>query len=179
MYATLSGGATTPLITSSNIWYYKINPARMIYNIHNENKLKTVSATYMYVQCRYLTNNPTTLFLKTKYLKYNKISFKFRAITQFIMCSIESMANSTYKHPKITFVLQWIHRKKLIYWSEHTHTRPGWRPKSYALHSLQPHLFHPSHLRCRPLARSHYVSLHTCNTNNSTRITVTATTTST
>ena len=73
---------------------------------------------------------PTTLFLKTKYLKYHKISFKFRAITNLscvplnpwlILC-INIQKSNLYRNGFIV--------KKLIYWSEHTHNRPGWRSKS-------------------------------------------------
>ena len=53
----------------------------MIYNIHNENDgRQSVPRTCM---CNVDISRtiPTALFLKTKYLKYHKISFKFRAIT--------------------------------------------------------------------------------------------------
>ena len=41
------------------------------------------------------------------------------------MCSIESMANSTYKHPKITFVPQWIHCLKVDL-LERANAQPSW-----------------------------------------------------
>ena len=62
------------------------------------------------------------------------------------MCAIESMANSTDKHPKIKFVLQWIHRKKVdLLEREHTYNRPGWRSKS------QCDLINDMHVVCRGL----------------------------
>ena len=73
---------------------------------------------------------PTTLFLKTKYLKYHKISFKFRAIT-----NLSCVPLNPWLIPRINIQKSNLYRngfivKKLIYWSEHTHNRPGWRSKS-------------------------------------------------
>ena len=76
---------------------------------------------------------PTTLFLKTKYLKYHKISFKFRAIT-----NLSCVPLNPWLIPRINIQKSNLYRngfivKKLIYWSEHTHNRPGWRSKSQDL----------------------------------------------
>ena len=65
---------------------------------------------------------PTTLFLKTKYLKYNKISFKFRAIT-----NLSCVPLNPWLIPRINIQKSNLYRngfivKKLIYWSEHTHS---------------------------------------------------------
>ena len=78
---------------------------------------------------------PTTLFLKTKYLKYHKISFKFRAITK-----LSCVPLNPWLIPRINIQKSNLYRngfivKKLIYWSEHTHNRPGWRSKSHQCQS--------------------------------------------
>ena len=69
---------------------------------------------------------PTTLFLKTKYIKYHKISFKFRAIT-----NLSCVPLNPWLIPHINIQKSNIYRngfivKKFIYWSEHTHNLPGW-----------------------------------------------------
>ena len=80
---------------------------------------------------------PTTLFLKTKYLKYHKISFKFRAIT-----NLSCVPLNPWLIPRINILKSNLYCNgfiviKLIYWSEHTHNRLGWRPKSYSLASSE------------------------------------------
>ena len=102
----------------------------MIYNIHNENDWRqSVPCTCM---CNVDISRtiPTTLFLKTKYLKYHKISFKFRAITNLSFVPL-----NPWLIPRINIQKSNLYRngfivKKLIYWSEHTHNRPGWSSKS-------------------------------------------------
>ena len=73
---------------------------------------------------------PTTLFLKTKYLKYHKISFKFRAITNLSYVPWNPWLIPRINIQKSNFYCNGFIIKKLIYWSEHTHNRPGWRSKS-------------------------------------------------
>ena len=65
------------------------------------------TATYMYVQCRYITNNPHHVVLENK---ISKISFKFRAITNLSGVPLNPWLIPRIKHPKIKFVLQWIYR---------------------------------------------------------------------
>ena len=122
----------------------------MIYNIHNENNWRQSVPRTCMCNVDISRTIPTTLFLKTKYLKYHKISFKFRAITNLSCVPLNPWLIPRINIQKSNLYCNGFIVKKLIYWSEHTHKCPGWRPKSYALHSLQPHLFHPSHLRCRP-----------------------------
>ena len=130
VYETLSGGATIPLITASNIWYYIINPAEWFtISIMRMTEDSPVPRTCM---CNVDISRtiPTTLFVKTKYLKYHKISFKFRAIT-----NLSCVPLNPWLIPRINIQKSNLYRngfivKKLIYWSEHTHNRPGWRSKS-------------------------------------------------
>ena len=77
----------------------------------------------------------TTLFLKTKYLKYHKISFKFRAITNLSCVPLNPWLIPRINIQKSNLYCNGFIVKKLIYWSEHTHNRPGWRSKSYLVHS--------------------------------------------
>ena len=74
---------------------------------------------------------PTMLFLKTKYLKYHKISFKFRAITNLSCVPLNPWLIPRINIQKSNLYCNGFIVKKLIYWSEHTHNRPGWRPKSW------------------------------------------------
>ena len=110
----------------------------MIYNIHNENGLKTVSATYMYVQCRYLTNNPHHVVLVNKIsLKDHKLSFKFRAITNLSCVPLNPWLVARINIQKSNLYCNGFIFKQLNYWSMHTHNRPGWRPKSFSYTSLK------------------------------------------
>ena len=67
----------------------------------------------MYVQCRYLMNNTHHVVLEKNNLQISQNILEIPTHYQWILCSIESMANSTYKHPKIKIVLQWIHPLKV------------------------------------------------------------------
>ena len=51
--------------------------------------------------------------------KLSQNILKILSYHQLIMCSIKSMANSTYKHRKISVVLPWIHHLKadLLEWA--------------------------------------------------------------
>ena len=102
----------------------------MIYNIHNENDWRQSVPRTCMCNVDISRTIPTTLFLKTKYLKYHKISFKFRAIT-----NLSCVPLNPWLIPRINIQKSNLYRngfivKKLIYWSEHTHNRPGWRSKS-------------------------------------------------
>ena len=61
----------------------------------------TVRATYMYVQRRHIINNLHHIVLENKCLKRSPNILEIPSHHQLIMCSIESVANFTYKHPKI------------------------------------------------------------------------------
>ena len=67
---------------------------------------------------------PTTWFLKTKYLKYHKISFKFRAITNLSCVPLNPWLIPRINIQKSNLYCNGFIVKKLIYWSEHTHNRP-------------------------------------------------------
>ena len=102
----------------------------MIYNIHNENDWRQSVPRTCMCNVDISRTIPTTLFLKTKYLKYHKISIKFRAIT-----NLSCVALNPWLIPRINIQKSNLYRngfivKKLIYWSEYTHNRPGWRSKS-------------------------------------------------
>ena len=87
----------------------------------------------MYVQCIYFMNNPHHVVLETqkKYLKWSQNILEIPSNYQLILCSIESMAISTYKHrlQKSNLYCNGFIIKKLIYWSGPTHNHPGWHPK--------------------------------------------------
>ena len=102
----------------------------MIYNIHNENDLRQPVPRTCMCNVDISRTIPTTLFLKTKYLKYHKISFKFRAITNLSCVPLIPWPIPRINIQKSNLYCNGFIFKKLIYWSEHTHNRPGWRPKS-------------------------------------------------
>ena len=85
----------------------------------------------MYVQCRYPTNNPHHVVLENKISKISQISFKFRAITNLSCVPLNPWLIPRINIQKSNLYCNGFIVKKLIYWSEHTHNRPGWRPKSY------------------------------------------------
>ena len=105
---------------------------RMIYNIHNENDWRQSVPPICMCNVDISRTIPTTLFLKTKYLKYHKISFKFRAITNLSCVPLNPLLIPRINIQKSNLYYNGFIFKKLIYWSEHTHTRPGWRPKSFS-----------------------------------------------
>ena len=71
------------------------------------------------------------------YFSYlGKISLKFRAIT-----NLSCVPLNPWLIPRINIQKSNLYRngfivKKLIYWSEHTHNRPGWRSK-YSLYNCR------------------------------------------
>ena len=106
----------------------------MIYNIHNENDWRQSVPRTCMCNADISQTIPTTLFLKTKYLKYHKISFKFRAIINLSCVPLNPWLTPHIDIQKSNLYCNGFIVKKLIYWSEHTHNRPGWRPKSYYIH---------------------------------------------
>ena len=66
----------------------------------------------MYVQSIHLMNNLYHVVLEKNSKRSQNIP-EIPSHHHLILCSIKSMANSTYKHPKIKFVLQWIHDLKV------------------------------------------------------------------
>ena len=82
----------------------------------------------MYVQCRYLTNNPHHVVLENKISKISQN--KFRAITNLSWFPLNPWLIPRINIQKSNFYCNGFIVKKLIYWSEHMHNRPGWRPKS-------------------------------------------------
>ena len=83
---------------------------------------------------------PTTLFLKTK---YHKISCKFRAITNLSCVPLNPWLIPRINIKKSNLYCNGFIIKKFIYWSEHTHNRPGWRSKSQYVFQFR-HLCTPS-----------------------------------
>ena len=90
------------------IWYYIINPAEWFTT--SIMRMTEDSQCHVYVCAMYISyeQSPPRCSWK-KYLKWSQNILEIPSNYQLILCSIESMVISTYKHPKIKFVLQWIH----------------------------------------------------------------------
>ena len=73
----------------------------------------------MYVQSRHFMNNLHHIVLENTCKTISQNILETPSHHQLIMCSIESMAKSTYKRPKLKLVLQWIHHLKvdLLEWA--------------------------------------------------------------
>ena len=142
VYETLSGGATISLITTSNIWYYIINPAEWFHNIHNENDWRQSVPLTCMCNVDISRTIPTTLFLKTK---YHKISFKFRAITNLSCGPLNPWLIPRLNIQKSNLYRNGFIVKKMIYWSEHTHNRPGWHSKSHLWRRYKVITIRPNH----------------------------------
>ena len=84
----------------------------------------------MYVHVDISRTIPTTLFLKTKYLTRSQNILQIPSHHQFIMCSLNTWLIPRMNIQKSNLYCNGFIITKLIYWSEHTHSRPGWRPKS-------------------------------------------------
>ena len=72
----------------------------------------------MYVQSGHLINNLHHIVLENMSKRSQNI-LEMPIHHQFVLCSVAAMANSMYKHPKIKFVLQWIHNENvdLLEWA--------------------------------------------------------------
>ena len=87
--------------------------------------LNTVRATYIYVHSRHFMNNLHHIVIEI-YLKRSYNILEIRSHHQLILCSIESMANSTHKYPKYNLYCNGFIIKNLIYWNGHTDSSLLW-----------------------------------------------------